>query len=164
MVALFFLAGKGAVFLAQADALQGVYVKYGSHYHDATELLAEYAEDPLKRDLLARCQAAIAARTNCWDLGSFFIKPIQRILKFPLLLRELAQATEPAHHDAAAIALAVTKLGDVAKVRPGGRGCGRGAAAAGVARARCAPYTHRRLSRPSMRASGARRLCTATTS
>lgn len=26
-------------------------------------------------------------RTTCWDLSSLLIKPVQRVLKYPLLLR-----------------------------------------------------------------------------
>lgn len=36
---------------------------------------------------------------NCFDLASVLIKPVQRILKYPLLINELEKATEDAHPD-----------------------------------------------------------------
>lgn len=31
--------------------------------------------------------------TRCWDLSSFLIKPVQRVLKYPLLLNELLKVS-----------------------------------------------------------------------
>lgn len=38
-------------------------------------------------------------KTNLLDMGSLIIKPVQRIMKYPLLLRELWQATPEDHPD-----------------------------------------------------------------
>lgn len=37
--------------------------------------------------------------SNCFDLASVLIKPVQRILKYPLLINELEKATEDSHPD-----------------------------------------------------------------
>lgn len=38
-------------------------------------------------------------KPNLLDMGSLIIKPVQRIMKYPLLLRELWQATPEDHPD-----------------------------------------------------------------
>ena len=37
--------------------------------------------------------------THAWDLASMLIKPVQRIMKYPMLFKELLAATTPAHPD-----------------------------------------------------------------
>ena len=44
------------------------------------------------------------------DLESFLIKPVQRVCKYPLLLRELERATEPDHIDYEDIAAAFEQI------------------------------------------------------
>lgn len=38
-------------------------------------------------------------KTNYINLGSFLIKPVQRVMRYPLLLMELLGATPEGHHD-----------------------------------------------------------------
>ncbi len=40
---------------------------------------------------------------QAWDLQSFLIKPVQRILKYPLLVDKLVESTEEKHADRKAI-------------------------------------------------------------
>ncbi|KAI8096586.1 uncharacterized protein BX664DRAFT_258121, partial [Halteromyces radiatus] len=42
-----------------------------------------------------RCAEQLQGRTQSWDLGSLLIKPVQRVLKYPLLLKELSSITPP---------------------------------------------------------------------
>ncbi|XP_066278055.1 dynamin-binding protein-like isoform X3 [Branchiostoma lanceolatum] len=48
------------------------------------------------------------------DLSSLLIKPVQRVLKYPLLLNELLSTTEDDHQDKANILAAVNRMTDVA--------------------------------------------------
>ncbi|KAG9338353.1 hypothetical protein JZ751_025912, partial [Albula glossodonta] len=46
-------------------------------------------------------------KTNYINLGSFLIKPVQRVMRYPLLLMELLNATPESHHDRKQLAEAV---------------------------------------------------------
>lgn len=41
----------------------------------------------------------LRGKTNYINLGSFLIKPVQRVMRYPLLLMELLGATPESHHD-----------------------------------------------------------------
>lgn len=47
------------------------------------------------------------------DLSFFLIKPVQRICKYPLLLRELAKNTNPTHADHKLLGKAIEIISDV---------------------------------------------------
>eukprot|EP00041_Stephanoeca_diplocostata_P031615 m.989012 g.989012 ORF g.989012 m.989012 type:complete len:1298 (+) comp23995_c0_seq6:220-4113(+) len=103
----------GQVFCHRAQQLQETYVKYVVNFDDATELLHEINGNPRVKERLQRCHASIADKTKCWDLSSILIKPVQRILKYPLLLRELAKKTPADHADYADIVQAETLLSKI---------------------------------------------------
>ena len=50
----------------------------------------------------------------CFNMGSILIKPVQRILRYPLLLNELLKCTEAEHADRADLARARDIMTDVA--------------------------------------------------
>ena len=52
--------------------------------------------------------------TNCFDIPSVLIKPVQRILKYPLLLNELHKCTEDGHEDKPDLILAVDQITNMA--------------------------------------------------
>lgn len=63
---------------------------------------------------MRRCQSSIQDRTNCFDLSSIIIKPVQRILKYPLLLNELIKYTEESHIDWNPLLMALQMITDIA--------------------------------------------------
>ncbi|ELR11300.1 RhoGEF domain containing protein [Acanthamoeba castellanii str. Neff] len=65
--------------------------------------------DPL--DLAVECKKN--ERCHRQDIGSFIIKPIQRICKYPLLLREIVQHTPKDHFDYENLLAAVAKMTEV---------------------------------------------------
>ncbi|KAI8382977.1 hypothetical protein BD560DRAFT_385679 [Blakeslea trispora] len=60
------------------------------------------------------CKEKIQGKTTSWDLGSLLIKPVQRVLKYPLLLREILALTPPTHDDYDNLLAAVKEIQDVA--------------------------------------------------
>lgn len=52
--------------------------------------------------------------TNCFDIPSVLIKPVQRILKYPLLLNELHKCTEDGHEDKPDLILAIDQITSMA--------------------------------------------------
>ena len=55
------------------------------------------------------------AVTQAWDLQSLLIKPVQRVLKYPLLLGKLAQTTGDGHPDYMLVHRAREVIGQVAQ-------------------------------------------------
>jgi hypothetical protein len=108
----------GSVFMSRSGVFRDVFVSYGTHYHDATEMLTELCKDSNIAQFLARLH--IAAETpHRWDLASFLIMPLQRVLKYPLLLRELLDATPSTHPDRPRLLEAANMMADVATVSIG---------------------------------------------
>lgn len=63
---------------------------------------------------MRRCQSKIQDQTNCFDISSIVIKPVQRILKYPLLLNELIKCTENTHIDWDPLLMALQMITDIA--------------------------------------------------
>lgn len=53
--------------------------------------------------------------TQAWDLQSLLIKPVQRVLKYPLLLGKLVQTTTESHPDYRLLHRAREVVGHVAQ-------------------------------------------------
>ncbi|XP_014675165.1 PREDICTED: dynamin-binding protein-like [Priapulus caudatus] len=107
----------GKCFLDVADDMKAAYGEYCTNYEGATALLERYYddEDSAAARHLDGVVAAVRARDCvCFDLGSILIKPVQRVLKYPLLLNALLRATDDAHADHARLAASVTTATDVA--------------------------------------------------
>ena len=52
--------------------------------------------------------------TNAWDLASLLIKPVQRVLKYPLLIKEILRKTDPLACDYTALQSALKQLNALA--------------------------------------------------
>ena len=59
-------------------------------------------------------QPIIRSHVQCWDLPSILIKPMQRILKYPLLLGDLVKYTEDDHPDKKHLISASKLMGEIA--------------------------------------------------
>ncbi|XP_077482869.1 dynamin-binding protein isoform X5 [Stigmatopora argus] len=95
----------GKVFLDFKVELEAVYNIYCQNHNDAISLLESYEKDENIQRHVLECLERLRAiyrewgKTNYINLGSFLIKPVQRVMRYPLLLMELLGATPESHHD-----------------------------------------------------------------
>ncbi|XP_012258359.2 dynamin-binding protein-like [Athalia rosae] len=89
----------GPCFLKMSDKLQVVYVKYCSNHESALALLKKYEDNPEATIMFQKGLETLRYQIACFDMSSILIKPVQRILKYPLMLYELVKCTEDDHPD-----------------------------------------------------------------
>ncbi|KAI8926331.1 hypothetical protein BC831DRAFT_456795 [Entophlyctis helioformis] len=87
----------GDVIADAAESLK-VYTIYASNYPSAMKLVYQLAARPENKDTLQKWMSSPEGRGL--SLESFLIKPVQRICKYPLLIRELERHTEKAGNTA----------------------------------------------------------------
>ncbi|GAA5850043.1 hypothetical protein JCM8547_000991 [Rhodosporidiobolus lusitaniae] len=87
----------GEVFVEMIPRIQQVYSTYCARHHRAILRLQEL--EPTLRTYFSECKTLSHGRTNAWDLASLLIKPVQRCLKYPLLLDQILGMTAPDHPD-----------------------------------------------------------------
>ncbi|XP_070565083.1 rho guanine nucleotide exchange factor 38-like isoform X2 [Ptychodera flava] len=104
----------GLCFINFSKELEEVYSQYCRNHDDAIALLEKYEDNPDIQEYINDGLAIVRQSTNCWDLASFLIKPVQRILKYPLLLNELIKVTEEDHADKSNLLKAINTMTDVA--------------------------------------------------
>jgi len=103
----------GDSFLLLGDYLK-MYAKYCANHMVAAELALklEKANSTRLRAFFARA----SAQTNRLSLRDYLIKPVQRICKYPLLLRELIKSTDASHPDYVKLTNALSKIQSVVAV------------------------------------------------
>ncbi|XP_008312009.1 dynamin-binding protein isoform X3 [Cynoglossus semilaevis] len=89
----------GRVFLDFKGEVLDVYKIYCQNHDDAISLLESYEKDENIQRHVLECLDRLRGKTNYINLGSFLIKPVQRVMRYPLLLMELLGATPESHHD-----------------------------------------------------------------
>ncbi|XP_053309033.1 phosphatidylinositol 3,4,5-trisphosphate-dependent Rac exchanger 1 protein [Spea bombifrons] len=88
----------GNVFLKFKDRFC-VYEEYCSNHEKALRLLMELNKIPDVRAFLLSCMLLGGRKTTDIPLEGYLLTPIQRICKYPLLLKELAKRTPAKHPD-----------------------------------------------------------------
>ncbi|KAG8040507.1 hypothetical protein G9C98_002503 [Cotesia typhae] len=101
-------------FLSMADRLQTVYGKYCGNHEAALSLLKKYEENREIMTVFEKGIETLRYQVACFDMSSILIKPVQRILKYPLMLYELTKCTEDDHPDRQGIEAAWKAMTDVA--------------------------------------------------
>ncbi|CAN8010132.1 unnamed protein product [Ixodes pacificus] len=104
----------GKCFVSVAEELKEVYGHYCRNHDDVSGLWTKYMASPAAAQFLQAGVERMQRETNCFDLPSVLIRPVQRILKYPLLLNELNKSTEEGHPDKVMLAQAMEKMSDVA--------------------------------------------------
>ncbi|NWX01953.1 DNMBP protein, partial [Caloenas nicobarica] len=109
----------GPVFLSQRAELESVYKVYCQNHDEAITLLETYEKDEKMQKLLLDLLDSLRSLYSEWgctnyiNLGSFLIKPVQRVMRYPLLLMELLSATPEAHPDRAPLTAAVLAVKEI---------------------------------------------------
>ncbi|CDR39197.1 hypothetical protein NBRC10512_007972 [Rhodotorula toruloides] len=98
----------GEVFVEMIPRIQQVYSNYCVRHHRAIIRLQEL--EPTLRTYLSECKTLSHGRTNAWDLASLLIKPVQRCLKYPLLLDQILALTPDDHPDRVSLQRANTDV------------------------------------------------------
>ncbi|XP_027251543.1 rho guanine nucleotide exchange factor 38 isoform X4 [Cricetulus griseus] len=109
----------GEVFLQIKGPLEDIYKVYCYHHDEAHSILESYEKEEELRQHLGHCIQSLKniymqeGKPNLLDMGSLMIKPIQRVMKYPLLLCELRNSTPPSHPDYRALEEAFTAVKDI---------------------------------------------------
>ncbi|GAA5994924.1 uncharacterized protein JCM10292_004432 [Rhodotorula paludigena] len=98
----------GEIFVEMIPRLQQVYSTYCARHHRAILRLQEL--EPTLRTYFSECKTLSHGRTNAWDLASLLIKPVQRCLKYPLLLDQILALTPDDHPDRVSLQRANTDM------------------------------------------------------
>uniref|UniRef100_G3WEP5 Phosphatidylinositol-3,4,5-trisphosphate dependent Rac exchange factor 1 n=1 Tax=Sarcophilus harrisii TaxID=9305 RepID=G3WEP5_SARHA len=99
----------GNVFLKFKDKFC-VYEEYCSNHEKALRLLMELNKIPAIRAFLLSCMLLGGRKTTDIPLEGYLLTPIQRICKYPLLLKELAKRTPGKHPDHPAVQSALQAM------------------------------------------------------
>ncbi|PKK26211.1 Rho guanine nucleotide exchange factor (GEF) 38 [Columba livia] len=95
----------GEVFLQIKGPLEDTYKIYCYRHDDAHTMLESYEKDEELKQHLRHCVQFCRkiyeeeGKPNLMDMGSLMIKPVQRVMKYPLLLCELLNSTPASHPD-----------------------------------------------------------------
>ncbi|XP_073541127.1 dynamin-binding protein isoform X3 [Phyllobates terribilis] len=109
----------GLIFLEHRMELESVYKEYCQNHEETIALLEAYEKNEKFQRSLQECMETVKSlyqewgRTNYINLGSFLIKPVQRVMRYPLLLMELQGATPESHPDKTPIKDAVRAVKEI---------------------------------------------------
>ncbi|XP_075400971.1 rho guanine nucleotide exchange factor 38 [Tenrec ecaudatus] len=109
----------GAVFLQIKGPLEDIYKIYCYHHDEAHSVLESYEKEDELKQHLNHCIQSLKriymdeGKPNLLDMGSLMIKPIQRVMKYPLLLCELRISTPRSHPDYKALEDALAAVKDI---------------------------------------------------
>lgn len=103
----------GQAFMTHVHQMEKVYTDYLKNHDAANKKLQTLQKNPKVAIWLKECRDWASDLTTAWDLDSLLVKPVQRILKYPLLLNELLDSTPTEHPD---YALLVNALDEVTNI------------------------------------------------
>lgn len=109
----------GEVFLQIKGPLEDIYKIYCYQHDEAHSVLESYEKEEELKQHLSLCIQSLKKiymqedKPNLLDMGSLMIKPIQRVMKYPLLLCELRNSTPPSHPDFKALEDAFAAVKDI---------------------------------------------------
>lgn len=100
----------GEAFGHHMTAMEKVYADYLKNHDSANQKLQALQKNPKVQIWLKECRAYATDLTTAWDLDSLLVKPVQRILKYPLLLDQMIEVTPENHPDYTALDIAAREM------------------------------------------------------
>ena len=100
----------GEAFLSHMTNMEKVYADYLKNHDAANQKLQVLQKSDKVQVWLNECRTYAHDLTTAWNLDSLLVKPVQRILKYPLLLKELCEVTPDNHPDFAALDVAAREM------------------------------------------------------
>ena len=104
------LTSIGETFRQYMVEMERVYAEYLRNHDAANKKLQVLLRSEIVVLWLNECRTWAADLTAAWDLDSLLVKPVQRILKYPLLLGQLLEATPEDHPDFTSLDIAVREM------------------------------------------------------
>ncbi|KAF8131885.1 hypothetical protein EV363DRAFT_1398292 [Boletus edulis] len=105
----------GSLFLEIIPALEPPYKTYITRHPTALAHLNALPASPALSAYLSHTRTLASSLTHAWDLSSLLIKPVQRLLKYSLLLGAIIDATPDSHGDRPALVKARERMEEVAR-------------------------------------------------
>lgn len=105
----------GALFLEMIPLLEPPYKKYITRHPTALEHLNNLPKTPSLNAYLGHTRSLASSLTHAWDLPSLLIKPVQRLLKYSLLLTAVIDGTPDDHPDKENLIKAKASMEEVAR-------------------------------------------------
>jgi dynamin-binding protein len=85
--------------IRQIPRLERPYQYYITRHPAALQHLQKLPSTPALQNYLAYTRTVASSVSHAWDLASLLIKPVQRLLKYPLLLSAIIEETPDSHPD-----------------------------------------------------------------
>ena len=89
----------GSAFLKNLSEMERVYAEYLRNHDAANQKLQQLQKAEKIQIWLRECQTYASDLTTAWDLDSLLVKPVQRLLKYSLFLKDLVEVTADNHPD-----------------------------------------------------------------
>ncbi len=98
-----------------------IFKNYITRHPTALAQFQSLPPNPALTAYLSQTRTLVASHSNAWDVPSFLIKPVQRLLKYPLLLSAIYNDTPESHGDKAKLLEAKERIEEVARMVNEGR-------------------------------------------
>ncbi|KAF9955697.1 hypothetical protein BGZ72_003491 [Mortierella alpina] len=89
----------GEAFLQMMSRIRRVYSEYCKRQEASAQYLQELDSRKELKPFFEECTEKCKGKTTGWDLASLLIKPVQRVLKYPLLINQIHALTPSDHSD-----------------------------------------------------------------
>ncbi|KAK0210815.1 Dbl homology domain-containing protein [Desarmillaria ectypa] len=104
----------GALFLKSVSDMERPYKTYIARHEAASRHLRSLPVTPALTAYHTQTRTIASSMSRAWDLHSLLIKPVQRLLKYPLLLGTIYEETPDGHPDKENLRLAKDAVQDLA--------------------------------------------------